>query len=618
MNLRFIHSRFEQDLSNYPVSIVEENNWFSDQFFSRYTFPIELYITPELNAIFKDILDGNSASAETLFKGEFYYNNQVYDAVYDIEEIEGLKASVNIRFGLEEIPNYNKQLSDLPLEEVDLTVLPESIYVHAESIITQTYPAVNYNFVMAHTNQFDTDTTQWEHFQGVINKRVAGSFIENEFDDINNIQYNRNVMIPQPYIMHVLKTGIEDAGYTFEGNFKDQPDFKKAVLSEISEYYKTFTAEQITLEMTMDESISVFSTVGPFITSLYEKTWNITSAGRYKLAGNVNIRKGPGLPARIKISLDDIIIHSNIVGLYLPRTENIQLDFNFNYYSGPGVIKITSRQLSSYPNDDGIIEEELSIVDLTVTQIATFDGSGDLVSTLVEPTKIKLNECVPKMTFGELLNYLKQHKNIDIDIIDKGFYINSVNSQLEEATIFNLTPFEIKHPLYRYTKGDSFELKFKEITSENYSYSKLFINNEGLQTDTYTTDEKTTEIVINGLPLPLINKDGITTADHFLEEKSIPKIILYDGSVATNNVAEENTNLLLPYIYVTDYTTWLAIRIFSKETSWNFIVTDEKIRDLYIKNHVYHKQSTHIIKSINKDLLRPGLWNVDIEIKQLP
>src|SRR5690554_479585 len=122
MNLRFIHSRFELDLSNYAVSIVEENNWFSDQFFSRYTFPVDVYLTPELNAVFGDLLNENSSSSETYFKGEFYYNDRVYDAVFDVEEVEGMKASVNIRFGLEEIPNYDKQLSDLPLEEIDLEV----------------------------------------------------------------------------------------------------------------------------------------------------------------------------------------------------------------------------------------------------------------------------------------------------------------------------------------------------------------------------------------------------------------------------------------------------------------------------------------------------------------
>lgn len=614
MNLKFIHSRFQLDLSNYAVSIVEENNWFSDQFFSRYTFPVDVYLTPELNAIFGDLLNENSSSSETYFKGEFYYNDRVYDAVFDVEEVEGMKASVNIRFGLEEIPNYDKQLSDLPLEEVDLEAIPQTIYEHAETIITQTYPAVNYNFVMAHTNQFDTDTTQWEHFEGIINKRVSGSFIENEFDEINNIQYNRNVMIPQPYIMHVLKTAIEDAGYTFEGNFKDNPEFKKAVLSEISEYYATFSADQQNLYVKQDDYTSITVFPGTFSESL-----TLTDFGRYKIAGNLYLRGRWFFHPYLKLKFNGITIWEYHSGYTFNQMvdEQFQIDFNIDFYNGSGVLEFESSQFAISFSDDGTLNTELPIADLTITQIAKYDGSGDLVSTLVEPTKIKLNECVPKMTFGEFLNYLKTHKNIDVDIIDKRFIINSVNSQLEDAPKFDISDYEIKEPLKRYTKGDSFVLQFKEITSEEYTYSKLFINNEGMQTDTFITDEKTTEITINGLPLPLKNKDGITTADHFLDAKDIPKIILYDGTTATINAAEDNSNLLLPYIYSVDYAIWLAIRIFSRETQWSFFATDEKIRDLYIKNHVYAYKNYHIIKSINKDLIRPGLWNVEIELKQL-
>lgn len=614
MNLRFQHNRFELDLSNYAVSIVEENNWFSDRFFSRYTFPVDIYITPELNAIFRDVLNENSDTAEYYFTGEFYYNNRVYDAIFNIEEIEGLKASVNIRFGLEEIPNYDKQLSALPLEELDLETIPVSIYNHAETIITQTYPAVNYNFCMAHTNQLDTGSKQWEHFQGIINKRVSGAFIENEFDDINNIQYNRNVMIPQPYIMHVLKTAIEDAGYNFKGDFKDNPEFKKAVFSEISEYYTTINIQSQELLLTQDEALET-TPVGWQTYGYYHKTITLNDLGRYKIAGNLSIHKGYGF-AYIELRFPDGSTYWFSPSWGGRGNYTRQVDLNFNYYSGAGEVEIYALTYSDFYFEE-VRYNELTIADLTISLLSKYDGNGNLEPTLITPSVIKLNECVPKMTFGELLDYLKTHKNIDVDIIDKDFYINSVNTQLQEAPVFDLTEFEVKEPLRRSAQADSYVLQFKEISSEEYSFSRLFISNKGLQTDTFITDEKTIEIVINGIPLPLKNKDNITTADHFLEDKTIPKILLYDGSVATINVAEDNSKLLLPYVYTTDYADWLELRIFSRETSWSFITTDEKIRDLYIKNHVYAYTNKHIIKNINKDLLRSGLWSIEIEIKRL-
>lgn len=249
--LKFIHSKnliegdagFELDLSDRQVSTVEENNWFSDRFVSKYTFPIKIELTSELNRYFGDILDPNSKSVETYFEGDFYYNGKVFEAVLELEDKEGHEVSVNIRFGLDEIPNFDKKLRDLPLEEVDLS--GTDIYTHAETKITQSFPDTNYNFVMVHSNNyFDISEEQWASFEGFINKRTGGAFVQNYYDGGSDTQHNLNAMIPQPYLMHVIKTAIEDAGYTFAGTFQDHPKWKHALFSELSKYYTEINLEE--------------------------------------------------------------------------------------------------------------------------------------------------------------------------------------------------------------------------------------------------------------------------------------------------------------------------------------------------------------------------------------
>ncbi|MFD2824820.1 hypothetical protein ACFS5M_14145 [Lacinutrix iliipiscaria] len=623
MILKFIHSAFELDLSGYKVIVNEENSWFSDRFVTRYTFPIELTLTPELNVVFGDILRGTSLSIETYFVGDLYYNGKVHEAILEIEEDKGLDISITIKFGLEEIPNYNKKLKELPLETVDLS--ETTIYAHAETIIIQSYPAVNYNFVQVHTNKYDTESEQWAYFEGVINKRVDGAFLENTFNEEESISENRNIMQPQPYLMHVIKTAVEDAGYELAGTFKDDPDFKQALFSEMSLYYSAINANSQELFFGMQDFTSeddgpylhpwFVGSFGPYKYGHYSETITLTDHGRYKIAGNL-IRRRIG-PAYIGIKFNgEIILNYERTSYSRIRVRHHQIDLNVDFNGGSGVIEVFSYQLSRYIDDEGESITEESIADLTISQIAKYDESGDLITTLVAAEDIVLTECVPDITFGELMTMLKNWKNIDIEIIDNQFYINSVVDKLLSSEVINLEPYEVNAPLRSHSKGDSFLLQFKEINSEIYTYTKVFIDQYGALLDGFVTNDDTTEITINGLPLPIATINNITTADHFLDDKTTVKLILFDGSTS-ENLAQSNERLLLPSVFYEDHEKWLELRIISKLTNWQFLMTEEDALELKLKNHAYAYKQYQIIKSFTKELVKNGLWSVEINLKAL-
>lgn len=608
MILKILHSSFEIDLSSYKVSISEENHWFSDRYLSKFVIPITVELSDDLAAKLGDILSYNSKSRKTYLEVYFFHNGNEHEAIMEVEELVGREATINVRFGFEEVPNYDKPLKDLPLQEVELS--EETIYEHATTKIGQTWPTTNYNFVQVHCNQFDVESEKWKHYEGLINKRVGSNWTENEYDEIEDEQVNRNIMQPQPYLMHVLETGFSDAGFTMAGDFMLDNKFRKALMSEISEYYSTINIESEEFTLTMDEFDSTFNFDEGFY-GLYDKRTNLSEFGRYKIAGNLTIRKYYGY-GEVKIYVDGVLKYNWGIDFGERGTFTRQVDFNFNYFSGAGEIKVTSINLAGF-EWEGITYNESLIADLTISQLAKYDGSGNLLPTLLAPEKIVLKECVPDMTFGELLTILKNWKNLDLQFIGQTVYLQFIDSQLPVVDAIDLSDFEIEKPRRIFSKGDTYLLKFQDLSSEEYTFDSIFIKQGELFINDYTTNDDTTEIIINSVPLPIATKKNITTADHFLDDKSRLKLIVFDGSTASNNLAEDVEELLIPSVYVNHFENWLNLRLNAQGFSWSFIMTDEQLRKIGIRNKVFAYKNNHVIKNINKDLVSRGIWNVELE-----
>jgi len=616
--LKLTRSKFELDLTNYDISISEKNYWFEDRFFAKSTLPFSFIITDEINKALGDILSHNSVDTETYLEAKLTHNGKIHDAILDIEQIEGRLATASIRFGYEELPNFKKKLPELPLDDFDI-VGPETIYTHADDVITKTWPEVSHNFVAVHTNKFDTSEEQWEAFEGLLNKRAADDFVINEYDAIEDKQLNRNIMQPQPYVMHVLTKGFEDAGFLLAGDFTEDAKIKKMLFSEISSYYSTINtnSEQFTMNADEHSSLSGYhNTLGS-----YDKTLAITSKGRYKIAGNIIIRRYADENfAEIKFNGERIWFvrypdRPFGIKAYSEKFHTVNVNVEFLVEASVDIEFISKQYIYQHLGGEKI--EGAMICDLSVTQLAEFDGSGNLVPTLITPNKIKLNKCVPDITFGKLITEFKKYKNLDIFPNGDTVYMNFIENQLEAENPVSLVDFEVEEPLISLNKGKTFLLKFHEFNSEEYTFEEMFVSQAEALVTGFVTDENTTEIIINALPLPIINKSGIVTADHFVEDKGIIKLILFNGQLASGNLAESNADLLIPSIYEANYKKWLGIRINSRGYEWSFKISDEKLKTLLIRSKVMAYKRLHVIKSLDKDLLEKGFWNVEIKTEAL-
>ena len=222
---KIIHSNFELDLSTKKITDISENPIFSDKFSTKYSYPIEIDLEDDLDIAFGFISFYNSSNPLTLIDVTYVHNDVLSPAVLEVEEIQGKKMQITISWGFEEFPSWNKKLSELPLDKFEVA----NIYTHAAGIISQTYPAVNYNFPQIHTDKIDTDDDIWFAFEKILNNFKEGAFLENYVDGVEDITYNKNIMQPLPYLLHVLKKGFEDGGYTLDGSFVNHPLIQKYV-----------------------------------------------------------------------------------------------------------------------------------------------------------------------------------------------------------------------------------------------------------------------------------------------------------------------------------------------------------------------------------------------------
>ena len=593
MIIKLILNNLELDLSNYEFAFIEENNWLKDNTVSKLTYPLEIELTNEQDAALGNISEQNLANYDTLLDAKFYVFGQEHDAILEIETMLGRNMIAHIRYGLEEFPNFNKRLSELPLEVVDLA---ESIYVHAKSIISQTWPAVNYNFPQVITDAFDTDSEQWQYFEGIVNKYLDGDFIENEFDDEANEQVNRNVMLPMPYLLYVLQVGFADVGITLAGEILEDTYYKKATMYALNEFYTSFTTESSEHSLKTDEFTGIVSNG----LGLYEESINIPAPGRYKLAGNVVVRNKRRGIRKAKFTYNNSIRWEGVVfspGNY--KEEFYSVDFNIDYLGTEGDIEFNSLQLS-YSELNGVVDNEAMIMDVTLTQIAKFDVNGDLVSTLIEPTQIDLSKAVPDMTFGEFATAVMKKRNYGYDISENTVTINKKKvSTIDTSNAIDLSNFEVATPERNFNRGKSFVFKQFDFQHEDYEPQKILIKNDGYLVNAFTKPDDAEEIIVNAIELPL-KVFGVQTAHGFLDDYSKLQLVLYSGLVNSLNLAEDPSAISHLNNYLDDYEDWFNFLLTSQNLNWVFDSSFEALSELKIRSIVYAYRQFHIIRKLTR------------------
>lgn len=609
---KFVCSEFELDLSSYNVTTQEENFWFTDRIFAKRTLPFEITLTSDIDMVLGFISFPNSTNIQTLFEGYYFENGEKYVAIFEVEEFES-DLSVSIVFGFDEFPNFSKKLSELPLDKFEV----DNIYEHAVGIISQSWPQVNYNFPQIHTDKINTDEDIWFAFEKIINNYKNGAFLINEVDTEEDITYNRQIMQPLPYLLHILTKGFEDAGYELAGDVLDDPSFKKMCIYADVQYYTTNEQETLSIfKMSEDftETGEIIVTRPPHQFRLqfnrYNYTYAIEHPGKYRIIGTIKLRLfsqlGPIPFFRIKYR-DQVLFYyqfTNVASSQLTITRNVDIVFETLADILPNEIVIESYQGAS---------TEVLIVSLDINPIRLHDTSGEAIPTILNPNQVDLVRSVPDMTFGEFFMIIKNWFNLDLTPSGTKAVINFVQEEIKKGKIIDLSETEVKKPRRKFNKGISFLLQFNETDSKDYTYLPVFQSASGISNNGYVKNDKTIEIPINALPLPLMLRNDVQTAHHFDSDTSKLYVVLYDGLTAGLNLAKNPDEIMIPKVHERHHKKWFDRRINSQNFIWTFLSYYENIRELSRKNQIFAYNQIHLVKNLSKNELKDNLYEIEIE-----
>jgi hypothetical protein len=607
---KLIHSNFELDISGYKITDTEENPWFLDEIPLKFTFPFEIDLNDENDRNF-GFISSYLNQPETIYPLIFSNGDQMEEAELELEELTGTRLNATLTYGLEQLPSWDKKLSELPLDNFDL--VGETIYEHAKDIISQTWPDVNYNFPQIHIDTIDSEEENWLDFEGRINNYNGTSFPANYVDPIEYTPVNKTILQPLPYWLHILIKGFELAGLTLVGDIlTDARLLKKCVYTPKEYFVKRENPELGTLLYGQDyESIIHSGGYGEF--GEYEVIIDVNIWGKFNLLGVINTLSGgfgSGAPApEAQIYFNGTNIWSSPGTLGGENNMDVDVIFTSNE-TDPNELRIWCRSK---------VVTDYTIFDLQLLPLELYDSEGDSIPTIINENKVDLTKAVPDVTFGEFVKATLNWYNYDYVIDGEKVTMNLVESEINYDNAFDLSAFEVKEPSRRFRKNYSYYLKFAEATNDfGYIFEQVFQSNDGVFYSGFKTDEKTSTIEINALPLPLLERKGITTAHGF--ETSDTKIyaVIYDGLTNNLNLAKSSEEILLPAVHATNWQKWFDFRINAQEFKWPFKAFFEQLIGLKAKGKVFAYGRYHIVKRIQKTEIKPELYEIEIETETMP
>ncbi|GAB3708756.1 hypothetical protein [Flavobacterium koreense] len=636
---KLTHSKFELDLSQFKISDTEENSWFSDSFFTKYSFPFDIDLVDDLNVAF-DFIEHHNSSPELYYEVMYTHNNFISKAIFEVEQLQQ-KLTCTLRFGFESLPSFGKKLSELSLQKLVLPV-GTTIYDHANSVVVQTWPDVNYNFPQVHTDRISTDDSQWSAFEKIINNRKDGAFLINEVDEIAEETYNRNIIQPLPYFLHILQRGFADDGYVLAGQILDDDRIKKATLYGDVDYFSIVQFDSIFIYKMKEDATETGSIVSPgtftidngigflgpnidtvvnplvnFRKFLY--TENLPNKGKYRVSGTFSFVNNRFIDSYFRIKYRNTVVFEFRINKKFNQNRGDRI-FRFSVHEFN--VDTTFETLADGLADDITLEiytsdtwmTDKTFLDISIDMYLLNDQSGNPLSTVINKNEVDLKRAVPDMLFDDFVKGIKNWFNYDITkVVGNTIYMDRIEDNVNHNDVIDFSMFEVKYPVRKYSKGNSFLLKFADIDSKDYTYLPVFQNQNSIVSSNFKVDDKTTTIEINALPLPHTSRNGVQTAHAFENNNSKMFLVPYNGLVGGNNYSLPINEYLIPAVHESNWKKWFDFRINSVNYVWSFKCFIEQLEGLNSKVKIRAYENTHILKVINKTEIAPDQFEVEFD-----
>lgn len=613
MEIKFYTEKGVLDLSNVQFSTQEENSMMSDRIFTKFFFPFEVDIDDSFFHAFGDYLSDESWDVDVVVDGLLFHENKTFKAKLTIENTEGNVLTGQIDYGLEEIPNFEKKLSELPLEKFPVP----DIYAFAEGVVLKKWPQTNFNFPRIFTNRYGSDD-MWDAFNGYYNDSSVENnlpkFKRNSIDGSGNI-FNANIVHPCPHSIYLLKVGFKDAGFDLVGDILSDPDLQQRYVFSGTEYFIMksqirLIAQANQMDYYHDEAANLLLN-GYFYKMRkrrYSRSFSNLKPGNYKVQGSFRIQS----------------FYGRIICRIISNGSNVW-EHDYNYSQGflnklfPVDITIPLNQTS---NEISFFVEYIPLnPDSSDYDVINFQATSDVLTdedATSEDTKVvnNLNEvdltrAVPEITFGDYVNCIKNWFNYDLDVVGTKIFMNRLGKN-EPSNIQNFSEFAVKNPKKTFLKKRSFLIKFPEMDAP-YKMDSMFYDSNGPKINGLKKDD-TKEIEINGYPLPVAKpkEQSAATAIDVLEASDVVGLVFYDGLVDGQNNSRNVPGCAHPELFQKNFLTFLRQRIVGRQYQWQKEVNAERFSQISIKKHIFCNNNIHLIVSLNKDKVGDNTNMIDI------
>ena len=600
MKDKFITSEFEIDLSNCKISVTEENPRFKDSFWTKYSLPFDVIMDRDFQSKLGHYSSLYTKGLKRYHDGYHVFEGKLLKGKLEVLEISGNTLKCQIDSGFEDLPNFDKSLSELPLLNINV----EDIYNHAEEICKKKYPETSYNFPKLITDQFDLSSEGWQSFDGLINNRYQKSgnwiFPRNEVTNGTDV-VNRNIICPLPYLLYLLEIGFKDAGFILSGDILNDELLKQRTVYPGSDYFTTSDQKSFK-ENIYDLDYTAF-TEGNRTT--YSRKIEINAPGKYRVLGKIlleendkfgisfnNVKKSyfskPNNSNSLPLENYDIIFDVSIE----EALKTYILDFLFEG-------KAKNNEFDTEGNNIGVAQ-------IQINPIRVHNTNGDAIPFVFNENVVNLKRAVPDMTFGDLVTTIKNWRNYDLIFDGSRVYMNFIKIDKSRDPI-DFTEFEIEKPTRKFTDKESFILKFPD--NDLAKFDNIFFDENGFQLNA-TQNKNTSEITINGFAVPLVTFRGTTTAK-ITDDNNLLQLVYYDGLTPSGYNHASNPNGLHGEYIAKELLPWFKNRVVNIGFQWTIVVPKQKLRNINIRTEIFCFGKKQWFKSITKNQITSDIYSVE-------
>ena len=571
----FYGDDFELNLTTLKITFIKENALFYNAFFKNYTLPFTLPMDEETSQKLGLIDVENTSGYKVKHFGKLFLDTYFEDA-YLFIEVEDGNIQGNIAFGQLTLPIMETKLSALPFP----LIKTNSINEWAKSITSKKYPEVSHCFPMVFDDKFSSENN-YKAFEGVVNNVSSTNFVVNQIDGVSGEVLNKNIVVPYPYIMGILKLGFASAGYDLIGDFASNQVNNYLVLDPKKhlETFSTATYDYYQFKQPNDEYLD-----NGILIYEYNKTHTLSIVGSYNLKALLNLPK--------EVVVKQLLIKRGAEVLYSGVGNVVNEKININKQTGTSetvtvklLIESTTVSIENYNN----FEFEKS-----EGKLNTFKNSFSLAEFMLD------------ITFGALLNKIKNWLNLQVVLSDSYVRIDYIEKKFVEVNFKDETSFEIKNPKRQFNQAKVYKLKYSD---ENF----ILIDKTGRVNTTQNYREE--DIVVIDMNLEVLKVESRNNIFSAVRSDNDFSLLLYNGPDANGNpVAVEKADGLtfkLQEIYELYWKNWLNYRTNSETYTDKF--ETHALEDFKINEGRFKYNKKHLYKTIKQTRVSETQWDVDIE-----